>query len=366
MPEALRRTPLFNAQATLGARFVPFGGWEMPVQFSGILEEHRVVRSAAGIFDISHMGQLRVCGTGAADWLDSLLTNAIKKLRPGLSQYTFLLNDQGGVIDDLIVYQTDSDEFLLVINAAVAARDIEWLRSHMPTTGVVIEDLSPTSAALALQGPAAPAIFAAAFDATCPGRRTIQRFVWEGLYFSAAGTGYTGEAGCELFCAGKDVEKLFARLLAAGASHGIKPCGLGARDTLRLEMAYPLNGRDLLPTRSPVEADLALFVSATKDAVYPGRMVVESHLKKGPPSLLTALILEAGAPPPRAGYSVLAEGEKISDLTSGALSPTLGLGLCLSYLPPHFSNLGTQLEIEIRGRRFPAKTVAKPFYNPQK
>jgi aminomethyltransferase len=337
---------------------VPFAGWEMPVQYAGILEEHRAVRGAAGLFDISHMGQVEVAGALAADWLERVLTNRVARLAEGEGHYTFLLNDRGGVIDDLILYRTGPETFLLVVNAARADEDLGWLSSHLPGTGVTLGALEGR-AALALQGPLAPAILADALgpEHPQPARNRIARL--DGTW--VARTGYTGEDGFEIFLPATEVEAVWGRLLELGGGAGLKPCGLGARDTLRLEMGYPLNGSDLSPERTPLEAGLGGFVDLRKGE-FIGRDVLAQQESRGLPSRLAAIRLDAPGPPPRPHYGVIHEGEVVGELCSGTLSPSLGIGVGLAYLPPLLAEPGTELEIDIRGKAHSARVVRRPFY----
>ncbi len=361
MSGAPLRSPLFDAAKAFGGRFVLFGGWEMPVQFSGILDEHRAVRTTAGLFDISHMGQMSVRGEQAAQWLNTLLTNDIERLEPFQSHYTFMLNDSGGVIDDLIVYRLGEKSFFLVINAAVAEEDLAWMESRL-VPGVELIAHRSERAGLALQGRLAPGIFEQAFGHPAVAPRQVNEVAWEGLSLLIAGTGYTGERGCELFFSANVAERVWNRLMEVGRPMGMKPSGLGARDTLRLEMAYPLNGNDLTQTHTPIEADLGAFVSLKKPAEFPGRAVCEDQKRKGPTQRLTALAFAHGTPSPRAHQPVLCEGRKVSELTSGAISPCLGHGIALAYLETSYREEGRRLSVEIRGKEYPVAIVQKPFY----
>lgn len=257
MPD-LKRSPLEAAHQALGARLVPFAGWNMPVQYSSIIDEHHAVRAKAGVFDISHMGQFLVSGPAAETWLNRMLTNNISKLAPGQGQYTILLNENGGVIDDLIAYRTGKDEYFLVVNASMIEEDFFWLASHQDENATLRNE-SDLWAGLAIQGPLAAEVFAKA----CPGETLPVR---NGIATTASGaivcrTGYTGEDGFEFFCPAADGITWWEKFLSAGAL----PCGLGARDTLRLEMGYPLNGSDLSPERTPIEAGLGFFCDLEKD-----------------------------------------------------------------------------------------------------
>jgi aminomethyltransferase len=356
--EDLKRTPLEANHQALGARMVPFGGWYMPVQYTSILSEHAAVREKAGIFDISHMGQFIVGGLGATTWLQKMLTNNISVLEIGQGQYTLMLNEQGGVIDDLIAYRTGESEFLLVVNASMIDEDYQWLIRHQPSDAAIRNE-SAFWAGLAIQGPLSQEIYAKLFPGEpLPSRNGIHR-TENNLIICR--TGYTGEDGFEFFCPAAEASVWWDKFIA----EGVIPCGLGSRDTLRLEMGYPLNGNDLSPTRTPIEAGLGFFVDLTKDFI--GRDVLASQKENGPSHKLVGIrYLEKGAPP-RAHYPVTAEdGTVIGELASGALSPSLMTGIGMAYLPVEHTKPGTLLNIDIRGRLTPAKVVKKPFYRPVK
>jgi len=354
----LRRTKFYDLQKALGARFVDFGGWEMPVQFTSILDEHRAVRADCGVFDISHMGEVFVSGPASFGWLQHLLANDLAKCPEGGAQYTFLLNERGGVIDDLIAYRLGGESFLLLVNASKIAEDTAWLERHR-VDGVVIDNRSDTMGALAVQGPNAPGVFRKVFGGEMPARSTFVTLEKGDTSLLAAGTGYTGETGFELFFPDTLSGELWSAILAAGA----RPCGLGARDTLRLEMCYPLNGSDLSPERTPLEAGLGMFVALDKPD-FIGRETLLAQKTNGMTSRLTALRMTEKSPPPRAHYAVLADGKQVGETTSGALSPSLGQGIALAYLPPALAKPGQSLEIDIRGKKFPAVVEKKPFYRP--
>jgi aminomethyltransferase len=348
-------SPLSTATAALGARMVGFAGWELPVQFSGVLQEHRAVREACGVFDISHMGQIEVRGPDAGRWLDGLLTNRVAALGHGQGQYSLLCNDQGGVIDDLIVYRTGDDAYFLVVNAATLKEDLAWLRRHQ-SGDVEIFDLSPGSAAMAVQGPLAAQVWAAAAPEAgdLPPRNGIRE---SSPLTRVCRTGYTGEDGFELFCPAAAGPDWFRRFVAAGA----EPCGLGARDILRLEMGFPLNGSDLTPRHTPLEAGLGKFVDLGKDFV--GATALRAQAATGGPAVrLAAFKMDAKGAPPRHGYPVLHGGERVGEVTSGGHAPSLGTGIGLAYLPAALARPGTGISIEIRGNPLPASVVKKPIY----
>ena len=356
--EELRQSPLREVHVELGGKLVPFAGWEMPVRYGSILEEHQAVRQGAGVFDISHMGQFFVTGEQAAAWLDGLLTNEVGALGVGEGQYTFLLNEEGGVIDDLILYRCAEQEFFLVVNAARIAEDFSWMRERL-VDGVALDDRSDGMAGMAIQGPEAPAVYSGMLGGrTLPPRNGIERIEHEGQSLMVCRTGYTGEDGFEFFCPAGAGEAWFRQVLAAKA----RPCGLGARDTLRLEMCYPLNGSDLGPGRTPLAAGLGFFVKLEKGD-FVGRAVLARQKEEGLAERLVAIQCEAKGPPVRGGCAVCEPGGgEIGTLTSGTLSPSLGVGIGLAYLPADRARLGTTLEIDVRGRRVPATIVKKPFY----
>ena len=351
-----RRVPLHDIHVAAGGRMVDFAGWEMPVQYTGILDEHRAVRESCGVFDISHMGEFFVRGEKAAEELDAVLTNRVAKLAVGEAQYSLMLNERGGVIDDLIVYRLGEAEFFLIVNASKIIEDEAWLRAHL--RDVEFENRSDDYAALAVQGPNAPAIFEKVFKKTLPEQRNrVVEFSSSGGRCFIVTTGYTGETGFELVVPAAEVEAMWDDLVAAGA----RPCGLGARDTLRLEMCYPLNGSDLAPDHTPIEAGLGFFVDLTKGN-FIGREIVAQQKAVGPPLRLVAIRVEEKSPPIRSHYAVLADGQKVAETTSGALSPTLGCGIAMAYLPFALAKVGQPLEIQVRDRRYRAAVVKKPFY----
>jgi aminomethyltransferase len=363
---ALRETPLHAAHVRLGGKMVGFGGWSMPVQYpSGILAEHRAVRTAAGVFDISHMGQFVAGGPGAKAWLNTLFTNNLDRIGTGESQYGFFLNEAGGVIDDLIIYEYADGEFLLVVNASKIAEDYAWLEGHL-IPGVQLSDRSDRFAALAIQGPRAAEIFTAFFgaDVVRPERFGVSALQRDGLPFFVARTGYTGEDGFEWFFPARAAEVVWSELLAAGAPFGLIPCGLGARDSLRLEVCYPLNGLDLSPERTPLEAGLGTFVDLRKERFIGREALLEVKAKGGPAEKLVAYRMTEKCPPPRPHYTVYsADGStRLGETTSGGLSPTLEAGIGLAYLPAAAAKVGEPIQIDIRGRRCQAVIEKKPFY----
>lgn len=347
---ALHHSPLEAVHLAHGARLVPFAGWMMPVQYSGITDEHLAVRNHAGVFDISHMGEFFVSGPGAMVWLNTLLTNDISLLKTGDGQYTLMLNERGGVIDDLIVYRTEPEQFLLVVNASKIEENAAWMTAHLPADGsVAFEDQSRMWAALAVQGPAAPALLD-----HLPPRNGVKT----GGSVIICRTGYTGEDGFELLAPAEAGSAWFERFVQAGA----KPCGLGARDTLRLEMCYPLNGNDLSPDRTPLEASLAPFVAMNKGH-FIGRDTLAAQKADGTHDRLVAIRLVEKGPPLRSHYTVFADGQPVGTLSSGGISPSLGFSIGMAFLPASHTAVGTKLEIDVRGKHHAAVVVKKPFYH---
>jgi aminomethyltransferase len=357
----LKRTPLHAEHVRLGGKMIGFGGWDMPVQYTGIMDEHHAVRKALGVFDISHMGQFFARGTGAAAWLNGVLTNNVNRLATGQGQYTLMLNERGGVIDDLIIYRIGDAEWLLVVNAAKIDEDFAWLHPRVPA-GVTLENRSDEFFGLAVQGPRAAEWFGKfTGEKTAPVRNGIVQIEVGGVPLLLCRTGYTGEDGFEVFGPAANAVGVLAAVLAAGAELGIKPCGLGARDTLRMEMCYPLNGNDLSPERTPIEAGLGFFVDLEKGD-FTGRPVLAQQKADGVKQRLAAFKMTGAAPPPRSHYGVWKDGAQIGETCSGGLSPTLGAGIGLAYLPVEFAKPGTAIEIDVRGRRFPALVEKKPLH----
>ena len=357
-----RKTPLYDEHMRLGAKMVPFAGWLMPVQYTSIVEEHQAVRNNVGVFDISHMGQFIVEGAGARDWLNGMLTNNVDKLDVGMGQYTFLLNDRGGIIDDLIVYRIDEQKYLLVVNAARAEEDFAWLQNHLKE-GRSLTSRSADFGAVAIQGPRTLALFHALFgkDIDLPARNHIVDVPFNTTTVSIARTGYTGEDGIEVFFPTNDAVKFWRATLERGKPLGIKPCGLGARDTLRLEMCYPLNGSDLSPERNPIEAGLGFFVDLAK-AEFVGRDALLKTKEFGPREKLVPFRMKEKGPPPRPHYGVFRNGERVGEVTSGTLSPSLNWGIGMAYVSSAHAKIGAEIDIEIRAQKFPATVEKKPLY----
>jgi len=373
MDQSLKRTPLFAVHQRAGARLVPFGGWEMPVQYSSIVDEHLAVRRAAGLFDISHMGEVRVSGAGATEYLNRLLTNDIRKLPVGGGQYTLMCNERGGVIDDLYVYRPGEQEYLLVINASRIDDDYTWMQKRAASAkGAKLENASNELGAVALQGPRAADFINACVSGASRGgtavasaselkKNQVGEFEFRGRPVYVARTGYTGEDGFEIIAASELMEELWMHIMAQGHAHCIQPAGLGARDTLRTEACYPLYGHELDEDTTPIEAGVGFFVALDKGD-FTGRSVLAEQKAKGPTRRCVAFKMTDKSAPPRPHYPVWINNEKVGEVTSGTQSPSLNAGIGMAYVPGDLAKPGTKIEIEIRGKRAPAEIVAKPFY----
>jgi aminomethyltransferase len=360
----LKRTPLHDLCLAAGARMVPFAGWEMPLQFSGLLAEHRAVREAAGLFDISHMGVLRLDGANPKDALQGLVPSDLHRIGPGQACYTVLLNAHGGILDDLIVYDLEDGALLLVINAACAASDTAWLREHLEPAGINLSDAKDDGLLLALQGPEARQHLEALSGNDLQelprfGHRWLQisGLTPESTRVLAARTGYTGEDGFELLLPREAGRALWSQLL----ERGVRPCGLGARDSLRLEAAMHLYGQDMDQNTSPLEAGLGWLVHLENPVPFIGRDSLEREVEQGSERRLVGLRLE-GRAIPRHGYPILHDGQPVGTITSGGWSPTLEAGIGLGYVSRSLARVGTDLAVEIRGQHQPATVVKRPFY----
>jgi aminomethyltransferase len=357
-----KKTPLYSEHEKRGAKIIPFGGWAMPVQYTSIFDEHNAVRQAVGVFDISHMGQVFVSGARAQAWLNRILTNNVDRLDDGEGQYTFLLNENGGVIDDLYVFKIAPEKFFLVVNAAKTDEDVAWMQSQL-SDGVALEVRGSDFAGLAVQGPHAAQLFEMFFDGrhSRPDRNSIKEISCDLMSLHVSRTGYTGEDGFEVFFPAGHAADVWNQILEKGAALGIKPCGLGARDTLRLEMCYPLNGSDLSPGHTPFEAGLSIFVDLEKPD-FIGRDALARQKSEGVKRRLVPFKMKDKSPPPRSHYPIFKNGEQIGEVASGTMSPSLGAGIGMAYLPVQIARIGEEIEIAIRGRRFPAVIEKKPLY----
>jgi aminomethyltransferase len=364
---APKRTVLFDLHQKLGARMTVFGGFEMPVSYSGIIEEHLAVRNSAGIFDLSHMGEFEISGPHALETLEHAFTNSAARLKDGQAQYTIMCAEDGGTLDDLIVYRLGAERFMLCVNASNIDADREWI-VELNGGRAKFEDVSDATALIAVQGPVAVAILAILADfpiADVP-RFGIASGQVAGITCMAARTGYTGEDGFELFTENAGARELFEAILDASAAANAKPVGLGARDTLRLEAGLPLYGHELDRNSSPLEAGLGIFVKLGRDFV--GSAALAAQRDMGLKKKLIGLQTDDGRMVARQGYRVFRGGDDIGVVTSGTFAPSIQRPIAMAYLnvagrtPPV---VGDSLEVEIRGRKTGATVVSRPFYRPQ-
>jgi aminomethyltransferase len=346
--QTLLRTPLYDRHVALGARLVPFAGWEMPVQYEGVIPEHRAVRTDSGAFDVSHMGELLVEGPSAREFLQSVLSNDLGRIGPGRAQYTLLTNDHGGIVDDLIAYELGPARVLLIVNASNRGADFEWLRDREPA-GAEVRDASDDFALIAVQGPRSLERLGLAEEPAF----TFAEGEVEGIACTINRTGYTGEKGVELLVDAEAAGKLWDRVLV----RGVAPCGLGARDTLRLEVCYPLHGNDIGPETDAISAGLGWVCALDKD--FTGAEELRRIKAAGPERKLAAFVMEdAGIP--RQGMAIVEGGE----VTSGSHSPMLERGIGMGYVRSELAEPGTELTIDVRGRPRRARVVEKPIYSP--
>jgi aminomethyltransferase len=371
----LKRTSLFAAHQKLGGKLIDFGGWEMPVQYTSITDEHLAVRHAAGIFDISHMGEVSVTGTGAAAFLNSVLTNNIGQLVSGRGQYTLMCNERGGVIDDLYAYRISVGAYLLIINASRVAEDVAWLQAQAARFSggdLNLTDASHHYAAVAVQGPRVKEFISRVVSGPStsifqiPTVTALQKNQVAGFPFGTSRllvsrTGYTGEDGFEILGPDAAMQQVWDQTLATGAAFGIKPCGLGARDTLRTEVCYPLYGHELDEQTTPIEAGVGFFVAFDKGE-FNGRAVLAEQKARGVTKKLIAFKMEGKSAPPRPHYPIWGKDARVGIVTSGTQSPSLNLGIGMGYVPPELAKPDTRIEIEIRGTRNAAVVVSKPIF----
>ncbi|HEY7255707.1 MAG TPA: glycine cleavage system aminomethyltransferase GcvT [Solirubrobacterales bacterium] len=359
--ENLQRTPLFDRHREGGAKLVPFAGWEMPVFYDGIIEEHTAVRTHAGMFDVSHMGEVEVEGPGALAFLQRALSNDVAAIEVGGAQYSCLCNEEGGVLDDLFAYRLGSDRYLIVTNAANHESDLAWLGRWSRDFDVAVRDVADRYAMLAVQGPHARRIVAAGLGIELPPRMHASAVRIGERPALACGTGFTGEDGVELLIDPEIAPPIWVELLDAG----VVPCGLGARDTLRLEVCFPLHGNDLTPDRNPIEAGLGwCCVEATG---FVGSEAIARARAEGTAEKLVPFRME-GPGIPRAGFRVLRpnEDEAIGKVTSGSYSPSLEIGIGMGYVRADLAEPGAEVEIDVRGKRRRARVASKPLYRKEK
>ena len=357
----LKRTPLYDAHVKAGARMVPFGGWEMPVQYTGIIEEHRAVRRAVGLFDISHMGEFEIEGREALAIVQRLCTNDASALAVGQVQYSLLCNPEGGIVDDLTLYRLAEDRFMLTVNAGNIDKDWQWVIAHGAGTARWT-NVSAETGLVAVQGPRAETLVARLGDSdvTRLSYYHFERGTVAGLPALISRTGYTGEDGFELYVPAPRTEDLWRALLEAGRVDGILPIGLGARDTLRLEMKFPLHGNDIDETTNPLEAGLGWVVKPAKGD-FIGRAAIEAMRARGVAKKLVGFeMVEPSVP--RHGYRLLKDGAPVGVVTSGSFGPAVERYIGIGYVPASLSAVGSDVDVEIRGRAQRARVVRTPFY----
>lgn len=364
--QTLLRTPLYAAHVALGAKLVPFAGYEMPIRYSGDTQEHLAVRERAGLFDVSHMGEFLVRGPRALDLIQALTTNDVSKVPVGKAQYNCLPNAQGGIIDDLIVYHLEPELYLVVVNAANIAKDWAWFSQQNVALGIGAEltDISDQTALLALSGPAAPEILRAL---------TAEPFEQLGYYACMRGTvagldrvliattGYTGERTFELYCRSEQAEALWNAVMAAGKPHGLEPVGLGARDTLRLEMGYMLYGNDITDSTSPLEAGLGWITKLDKAAAFTAQDKLKAQKAAGLERRLVGFTMVDKGGFPRGHMALYHEGQVVGEVTSGGFSPSLKVGIGMGYVPAALAAAGMTLQLNIRDRFLNAVVTPPPF-----
>lgn len=360
---SLKQTPIYPVYEKHGAKTIDFGGWKLPVQFSGIQNEHDAVRQRAGLFDVSHMGEFWVTGEDAERFLQRMTTNDVSKLETNQAQYSLLCYPDGGVVDDLLVYKLAGDRFMLVVNAANIQKDFDWLQSHLEGNAR-LDNVSDETALLALQGPLAADVLSALTDAPLRELKSF-RFLPDvsvgGVHALVSRTGYTGEDGFELYVSANEAVRLWQRLIEAGGAHGLEPVGLGARDTLRFEARLPLYGQELSERISPLEAGLGFFVKLDKGD-FIGRDALAAQKAQGLPRKSVGIeMIDRGIP--RSHYPVFAaDGQRIGEVTTGTQSPTFKRNVGLALLEAAYAANDTEVFVEIRGKKLRAKVVPTPFY----
>ncbi|MER2009862.1 MAG: glycine cleavage system aminomethyltransferase GcvT [Psychrobacillus sp.] len=367
LSEQLKRTPLYDVYSSYGGKTIDFGGWELPVQFSSIKEEHEAVRTKAGLFDVSHMGEIFVSGPQSENYIQGLVTNDISKLVNGQAQYNVMCYKDGGIVDDLLVYKLEDQHYLLVVNAGNIEKDFEWMKENL-IDDVELNNSSNDYGLLALQGPKAQEILQ---KLTTQDLAEIKFFRFKdkvevaGKKVIVSRTGYTGEDGFEIYASSNDLTDLWSSILEAGKDEGLLPSGLGARDTLRFEACLPLYGQELSKDITPLEAGLGFVVKLNKERDFNGKSVLVEQKENGVPRKSIGIeMIDKGIP--RTGYPVCKDGVQIGFVTSGTQSPTSKKNIGLALIDATFAEIGQELEIEIRNKRLKAVTVATPFYKREK
>lgn len=361
MSEILKRTPLYNAHVALGGKIVPFAGWEMPVQYSGVIAEHHATRTAAGLFDVSHMGEVIVTGPEAEKAIDWLTCNDVKKLYDGKAQYSAITNTSGGIVDDIIVYRFNSEHFLICVNASNADKDFEWMCKNNKFNAK-FENHSERYGQIAIQGPKA----VAAMQELIPECDSVRYFHFKqskinGIDVILARTGYTGEDGFEIFTPAKSTEEIWNLILEKGRTFGVVPAGLGARDSLRLEASYPLYGHELGDNISAIESGLGWIVKINKGE-FIGKPTIQKHLTEGAPRSLIGFFIDEPGIARQEDRILNSEGQEIGWVTSGTKTPTINKSLGMAIVNSKFAQAGTEILAQVRGKNLKAHVVKLPFY----
>ncbi|CAI2717430.1 glycine cleavage system aminomethyltransferase GcvT [Nitrospina watsonii] len=358
----LKTTPLHAIHVQLGARMVPFAGWDMPIQYKGVMEEHRAVRDGVGIFDVSHMGEIDVKGPQAKAFLQHLVTNDVEKMTDGAILYSLMCYENGGVVDDLLIHRFDDDHYFLCVNASNTDKDFDWVEQQAKAFDVAVENTSDSTAQFAVQGRHAEALLKPMLDIPVGdiAYYTFQQGKIEGADCIISRTGYTGEDGFELYLSTEDAVAVYEKIMAAGKQYDIQPIGLGARDTLRIEMGYPLYGQEIDADHNPLEARLGFVIKLKKEAAFNGKEVLKKQKQAGLTRKLVAIkMMERGVP--RSHYPILKEGEAVGEVTSGTYSPSLNTGVALCYVPTGLAEVGNRVEVSIRNQAVPAEIIPLPM-----
>lgn len=372
--QTVRKTPLYDCHVASNGRIVDFAGWQMPIQYQGIMAEHKIVREHIGLFDVSHMGRIEIEGKAALQWIQNWITNDASKLEDGQALYSPICYPEGGIVDDCYVYRYAEGHYMIVVNASNREKDFQWFSDHIPEG---LEDAATMHsleagdrlALLAIQGPKTRTLLSRLtdFDFSQVKHNQVFRTTLAGIAnCTLACTGYTGEDGFEIFVPSEHAAELWDKLLDEGKPEQIAPCGLGARDTLRMEMKYPLYGQDIDQQSTPIEAGLSWTVKPDKGD-FVGREAIVKQIQGKPPRRLIGFILEERGVA-RHGHKILSsEGEVVGEVTSGGFAPSLKKSIGIGYVPakPHLAKIGSQLFIEVRGKKIPAKVVRTPFYRPK-
>lgn len=354
------KTPLYDCHVAAGGKIVPFAGYLLPVQYTGVIKEHMAVRTACGLFDVSHMGEFLIKGADALNNVQNLFCNDFENMYDGQVRYSPMCNERGGIVDDVLIYKVNGEEYLLVVNAANRHKDAEWVKAHL-FGSASFEDISDSVAQLALQGPKSKEIAAKIVpEAGIPKKyySFVKDVDVQGIKCIVSRTGYTGEFGYEFYCAAEDGPKLWDILLEAGKEFGLIPCGLGARDTLRLEAAMPLYGHELTDDITPLEAGLDFFVKLGKDRF----IGMDAILAKGDPKVIRVGLKITGRGIAREHCDVYSGEEKIGVVTSGTHCPYLNAPVAMAMVPTSYAEPGTKVQVDVRGRRIDAEVVPLPFY----